>query len=146
MKKNIILNIAVILLLFSSCKKDFLNRQPQDAYSNSSLWTSASDANAALTGVDNGQYNPGTPNNYSDDGNGWATATWIVYFDTMSDNAYSQYPWEGFQAYGNGSVNPTQLVMPRPMEQLYLRTARCNFFLANIDKTPMDAPLERQTK
>lgn len=136
MKKNIILNIALVSLLLASCKKDFLNRQPQDAYSNSSLWTSASDANAALTGVYNGQYN-----SYSDEYSGWASATYIVYFDCMSDNAYSQYPWEGFQAYGNGSVNPTT-----GDTQVWDYTAiqRCNFFLANIGITPMDATLKAQ--
>lgn len=142
MKKNIILNIALVSLLLTSCKKDFLSRQPQDAYSNSSLWTSASDANAALTGVYNGQYNPGTASNYSDDGNGWATATWIVYFDTMSDNAYSQYPWEGFQAYGNGSINPT--TGDADLWNNYTCVQRCNYFLANIAPTPMDATLKAQ--
>ncbi len=142
MKKTLILNISVVLLSLTGCKKDFLDRQPQDAYSNSSLWTSASDANAALAGVYNGQYNPGTPSNYSDDGNGWATATWIVYFDTMTDNAYSQYPWEGFQAYGNGSVNPT--TGDANLWNNYTCVQRCNYFLANIGKTPMDATLKAQ--
>ncbi|MGN6181857.1 MAG: RagB/SusD family nutrient uptake outer membrane protein [Mucilaginibacter sp.] len=132
MKKNFIFNIVGIsLLIFTGCKKDFLSRSPQDAYSNSTLWTSASDATAALAGVYNGQNW-----SYGDDNTGWASATWTVYLDCASDNAFSQYPWEGFQAYGNGSVNPST-----GDAQAYNYTAitRCNFFLANIDKTPMDA-------
>ncbi len=53
MKKNFVLNILAISLLFTSCKKDFLDRQPQDAYTNSSLWTSESDAAAALAAIRN---------------------------------------------------------------------------------------------
>lgn len=130
MKKNFFLNILAISLLFTSCKKDFLDRQPQDAYTNSSLWTSESDAAAALAGVYNGQsvtYGNGT---------GWADAGWIIYLDCASDNAYSQYPWEGFQAYGNGTVNPST---GDASAYYYAGITRANFFLANIDKTPMDA-------
>lgn len=130
MKKNFVLNILAISLLFTSCKKDFLDRQPQDAYTNSSLWTSESDAAAALAGVYNGQsvtYGNGT---------GWADAGWIIYLDCASDNAYSQYPWEGFQAYGNGTVNPST---GDASAYYFAGITRANFFLANIDETPMDA-------
>jgi len=136
MKKNLILNILILSALLSSCKKNFLSREPQDAYSNSSLWTSASDATAALTGVYNGQ-----SYNFDDNGPSWASGTAIVYFDCMSDNAYSQYPWEGFQAYGNGSINPTS---NEANLWNYTGIQRCNFFLANIDATPMDANLKKQ--
>jgi len=131
MKKNLILNILAISLLFTSCKKDFLDRQPQDAYSNTSLWTSESDAAAALAGVYNGQ-----SVTFADESTGWADATWIVYLDCVSDNAYNQYPWEGFQAYGNGTVNPST---GDASAYNYTGITRANFFLANIGKTPMDA-------
>lgn len=134
MKKNFIVNILAISLLFTACKKDFLNRSPQDAYSNSSLWTSASDAAAALAGVYNGQ-----GWSYGDDGYGWASATWIVYLDCVTDNAYSQYPWEGFQAYGSGTINPST---GDASAYNYTAIQRANFFLANIGKTPMDATLK----
>ncbi|MDB5090054.1 MAG: rane protein [Mucilaginibacter sp.] len=134
MKKIFVLNILAISLLFTACKKDFLSREPQDAYSNASLWTSASDASAALAGVYNGQ-----SVNYADEGSGWADATWIVYLDCASDNGYNQYPWEGFQAYGNGSVNPST---GDASAYNYTGITRANFFLANIGKTPMDATLK----
>jgi hypothetical protein len=128
--KRVSLIIITISIFFASCKKDFLSREPQDAYSNSTLWTSASDANAALTGVYNGQ-----SVTYSDEYTGWADATWIVYLDCASDNAYSQYPWEGFQAYGNGTVNPST---GDASAYNYTGITRANFFLANIGNTPMD--------
>lgn len=133
MKKKFV-TILAISLLFTACKKDFLDRSPQDAYSNSSLWTSASDATAALAGVYNGQ-----SVTYADESTGWADATWIVYLDCASDNAYNQYPWEGFQAYGNGTVNPST---GDASAYVYRGITRANFFLANIGKTPMDATLK----
>jgi hypothetical protein len=133
MKKTFVLNILAVSLLFTACKKDFLSREPQDAYSNASLWTSANDASAALTGVYNG-----SSVTYANE-SGWATATWMVYLDCVSDNGYSQYPWEGFQAYGNGSVNPST---GDASAYNYVGITRANFFLENIDKTPMDAALK----
>jgi hypothetical protein len=137
MKKNFILNISVVLCLFSACKKDFLDRNPQDAYSNESLWNSAADANAALTGVYHGQHN-----NVSVCASGWADGTNIAYLDCMSDNAYSQWPWEGFQAFGNGTITAT-LTGAADLWN-YTTVTKCNFFLANIGKTPMDATLKAQ--
>jgi len=133
MKKNFVLNILVVSLLFTACKKDFLSREPQDAYSNASLWTSANDASAALAGVYNG-----SSVTYANEV-GWATATWMIYLDCASDNGYNQYPWEGFQAYGNGSVNPST---GDASAYNYTGITRANFFLANIGKTPMDATLK----
>lgn len=129
MKNKIILHILAILLLFSACKKDFLNRNPQDSYTNNSLWTSASDANTALVGVYNG----------------WTSVDFMIKVDCVADNGYSQWPWEGFQVYGNGSVTPSLVGGPGyPSTNAYkaysyTTITRCNFFLANIDKTPMDA-------
>jgi hypothetical protein len=137
MKKIFILNIAVILLLFTACKKDFLDRQPLNAYSNSTLWTSANDATAALNGVYSGW-----SSGWSDNAAGWADGFNVMYFDCISDNAYSQYSWEGFQSYGNGYITPTDGNADNLWN--YTTIQKCNFFLANIDKTPMDNTLKKQ--
>lgn len=129
MRNKFILNILAILLLFSACKKDFLDRSPLDAYTNDNLWTSANDANTALVGVYNN----------------WITADFVVGSDCATDNGFDQYPWEGLLVYGNGSVNPS-LVGPLSYPTTkaynlydYTTIVKCNFFLANIGKTPMDA-------
>ena len=79
--------VIFIMLAFalSSCKKDFLDLQPLDEYSETSLWTSVEDAEAAL----NGCYN------------GWESGEWIYYIDCASDNAFNPYPWEGYSMMGN---------------------------------------------
>ncbi len=140
MKKFLIINAALTMLLLTACKKNFLDRQPQDAYSNSSLWTSASDATAALNGVYNGEYDSYSAAN----GNGWADGTNVIYFDCLSDNAYSQYGWEGFQAFGNGSITPTVTGYYAANLWNYTTIQKCNFFLANVGPTPMDTALKAQ--
>jgi len=142
MKKNLIPGILIALFLLPACNKSFLNRTPQDALSNATLWTDAADATAALAGVYNGQADP-----MGYDGNGWASGTEVAFFDCMSDNAYSQYPWDGVQYFGNGSINPTAYnTSGGYAANLWTYTAitRCNYFLANIGADPMDATLKAQ--
>ncbi|HTN39437.1 MAG TPA: RagB/SusD family nutrient uptake outer membrane protein, partial [Arachidicoccus sp.] len=127
MKKTIYL-IAAFVLLLGSCQKDLLNRTPLDSYSNGSLWTSQSDAEAAL----NGCYN------------GWEGDYNIIYLDAVSDNSYSQFPWEGYQDYGNGTVTPAD--NNASSRWSYTTIQKCNWFLENVDKTPMDADLKNRYK
>ena len=123
------LTIFVILpLIFSACKKGFLDRAPLDQYSESSLWTSANDAEAALTGC------------YS----GWESGTWVFYMDCGSDNAFDPYPWEGYTMLGNmGLLTPTNTGNHK---WNYKTIQKCNWFLASIDKTPMGADLKNRMK
>ncbi len=126
MKKLICILAAIIL--FTSCKKDFLNRQPLDEYSESSLWSNAKDAITAL----NGCYN------------GWESADRLIYMDCASDNAYNQFPWEGYTALGN-----MQLLTPTNTGAGmwgFGTIQRCNWFLANVGKTPMDDDLKSRMK
>lgn len=105
-----------------SCKKDFLDRQPLNEYSETTLWTGVNDATAAVNacyaGFENGQR--------------------VTYMDVASDNGHNAYPWEGWQQYGN-----MQLLSPNNTGSQYNFTTivRCNWFLASIDKTPMEQAL-----
>lgn len=107
-------------LLLGSCKKDFLDRNPMDAYSNSSLWTSKQDVTAALNGC------------YS----GWELSDNIVYNDCMSDNGYDQFPWEGYETLASGYATPNDYGVGR---WNFTTVQRCNWFLDNVDKTPAAA-------
>ncbi len=129
MKNNTIFYLLLLLVVSqSACKKDFLNKQPLDAYSNSSLWSSQSDALAALNGC------------YS----GWENAYNILYTDAVSDNLYSQYYWEGYTDYGNGSVSASNTNVYSRWN--YVTIQKCNWFLENIDATPMDAAIKARYK
>jgi hypothetical protein len=126
--KKIIINMAVFALLLTACQKNFLDRKPLDAYSESTLWTSASDAIAAVNGC------------YA----GWEDGYNIIYMDCASDNAYSQWPWEGFQSYGNGYISASD--GNAESRWSYATIQRCNWLLSNIDKTPMDSTLKLRIK
>lgn len=140
MKKIFFPTIVLAALLLPGCKKDFLDRQPEDAYSNSSLWTSEKDVDAALTGVYNGEYD-----NFSwSNGQSWADGTTVVYFDCVSDNGYGQYGWEGFQAYGNGTITPEINGYYAAKLWNYTTVQKCNFFLENITRAPISAALRSQ--
>lgn len=124
--KFIIVIYSLSTVLCWSCKKDFLDRQPLDQYSESSLWSSAKDAEAAL----NGCYN------------GWESGTWLFYMDCASDNAFNAYPWEGYIMLGNtGLLTPTNTGNDK---WNFNTIQKCNWFLANVDKTPMDDDLKKR--
>lgn len=105
-----------LLLLLGACKKGFLDRQPLDAYSNTSLWTSEKDIVTALNGC------------YKD----WEDSYNIYYMDCASDNAYNQYPWEGYTELGNGTVSPSSSNAANRWSFTVIQ--KCNWFLENIDK------------
>lgn len=127
MRNRSIIIVVLLSVFSSSCKKDFLDRQPLTEYSESTLWTGVTDAmaasNAVYSGFENGQ--------------------WVIYMDNASDNAHCPYPWEGWQQYGN-----MQLLSPNNGGSRYNFTSivQSNWFLENIDKTPMDQDLLTRLK
>jgi hypothetical protein len=128
MKNKLVILGSILISLCCSCEKNFLDRQPLDQYSETSLWTSASDAEAAL----NGCYK------------GWESGSWLFYIDCASDNAFNPYPWEGYQELGNMSLlSPTN---PGNGKWSFETIQKVNWFLANVDKTPMDETLKNRMK
>lgn len=126
MKNKLIILGSILISLCCSCEKNFLDRQPLDQYSESSLWTSAADAEAAL----NGCYR------------NWESGSWIFYIDCASDNAFNPYPWEGYSMMGNMSqLTPNNTGVSKWNFQT---VQKCNWFLANVDKTPMDETLKKR--
>lgn len=125
--KKIFLLYFFFLLFLTACQKNFLNRAPLDAYSNGALWKTANDAITAVNGC------------YSGHNNGWENEYNIYYMDCASDNAYNQFPWEGFQPMGNGTLTPTNTGNSR---WNFGTVTTCNWFLANVGETPMDSTLK----
>lgn len=117
--RNIIFICGILILLASGCESDFLDRNPLDAYSDLSLWSSLSDAEAAL----NGCYD------------GWEDGHHIIYMDVASDNEYNQFPWRNYTQLGN-----MQLLTPTNTGEhrwSFRTIQRCNWFLENINKVPI---------
>jgi len=128
MKKIAMICFAGALISLSACKKSLLDKEPLDKYSTATLWKSSSDASAAL----NGCYN-----NWEDGAN-------VMYMDCASDNAYGQFIWEGYTAVGNGFLSATNTDVVNRFK--YVNVQRCNWFLANVDPTPMDEALKARFK
>jgi hypothetical protein len=132
MKNKFVIIGSVLAVLFCSCKKNYLDRFPTDQYSNSSLWTSASDAAAALNGV------------YSKWENGIYAEGWLIRMDEGSDNAVCPYSWESYSMLGNQILlTPTNTGAGK---WDYNTIQKCNWFLTNVDKTPMDESLKNRMK
>ena len=124
MKKTAFIILGLILL--QGCRKDFLDTKPRDSYSNSTLWASSSDAGAALSGVYNG----------------WETSDNVVYRDCMTDNAFNQFPWEGYETFASGLATAAN---PGVNYYNYGTIQRANWFLDNVDKVPASA-MDNDTK
>src|SRR5579859_1715054 len=142
MRKSLLIYTIPCLIGFTSCKKNFLDRQPTYALSNSTLFTDSTDVIAAINGCYSGWNNPNVSGNQ-----GWADAYNVLYMDACSDNVFSQYPWEGFQAYGNGSATPGGVVPNGNGDNLwsYVTIQKCNWFLQNVDKAPVSSSLKLRT-
>ncbi|MBS1736322.1 MAG: RagB/SusD family nutrient uptake outer membrane protein [Bacteroidetes bacterium] len=138
MKKLLFYFLSLICLTQTACKKDFLERNPLDAYSNSSLWSSEQDALSALYGCYNGGLDPFSGQN------GWETNFSIYYLDAVTDNVYSWRANHGYQHYGNGTAEANDASLFTRWN--YTTVQRCNWFLENVDITPMDETLKKQYK
>ncbi|WP_183580523.1 RagB/SusD family nutrient uptake outer membrane protein [Mucilaginibacter sp. X5P1] len=127
MKKILIIYIVCALCTLTACKKAFLDRQPLDSYS-----ASSGDPNALLAGVYAGQSDP----NFEWCAPAWSSGSAVVYWDCMSDNAYSAYYWERIQGYGNGTITPSSNYFINNWN--YTTINKCNFFLTNIGNLEKD--------
>jgi len=103
-----------IVVIFNACDDSFLETAPNDALSPSTFWKSKKDLDLALTGCYNG---------FEDGGS-------IMYRDSGSDNAYNNFPWEGWTNIGNGKLSPAD---PGASYYGFGTINRCNEFLANVD-------------
>lgn len=120
MKKNTITYCLLsAVLMLSSCRKDFLDKNPLNAPSDATFWTS--EKNATL----------------------WVNNLYRIlppitdfYFDAMSDDAYAASPaLEGGVGYvANGTFDPTYGVVRRKWDYVYLKS--CYELLERIDEVP----------
>ncbi|WP_109700303.1 RagB/SusD family nutrient uptake outer membrane protein [Chitinophaga deserti] len=129
MKRNLIILTAIAAgSFFTACNKDFLDREPLDAYNNDNIWKNEADLTAAL----NGCYK------------GWEDVYNIIYLDCATDNGYNQWPWEGYTSYGNGSITASDVDAANRWS--YTTIQKCNSFLENADKAQMEEAKKNRMK
>lgn len=117
MKKLHTLILALFIISLSGCDKDLLDLYPGDKITEGSFWKTEADANLALTAC------------YP-----YLGAPDLIFHDCMADNAFSQFPWDGFQEFGNGTQDADSGLPGWTWEGAYKGIRTCNDFLANVDK------------
>jgi len=135
MKKNYIYKLVLYsflaMALFSSCKKSFLDKEPEDQISTAIFYKTASDAQQGLAGV-------------------YSTLTYgyngynKVYLDCLSDNAFSNFNNNNVGDMGLGNYAATQGIVGTLWQTNYQGIAQCNLYIANVTPISMDATTKNQ--
>lgn len=123
---NFLLSL-IVLIAFSSCKKDWLDEQPLAELSEASFWNSESDAMLALTGIYRGS-NPGS-NQYTNE---------LLCMASMTDDSGYKFGAIGVIYAGYFTEGDNQVVKAI-WDRCYRTIFKANYFLQNIDQVEMDS-------
>jgi hypothetical protein len=123
MKRIHIYSIIGLVILFTACSKDFLDRAPQDQYSDETYWTTEQDAVKFASRVY--EFMP--------------SADFFVCYEGMSDNAFSKTASWGNTLRNAQLIGNSTLVVTTDYlgdEWKYDQVRHCFEFLQNVDKVP----------
>ncbi len=129
MKKNILFINLLLLIGIYSCNEDILDKNPLDTLSEDTFWKTKADATAAL----------------SDCYDGWESYWNLYWLDFATDNGFSQFPWDGVQAMGNGSATAEDTNGSNLRNfYKYESIRKYNSFLNNVGNCDMDESEKKQ--
>jgi len=134
--KHIATILAACSLFFGSCQNQ-LDTNPLDRFSNEDFWKSENDALLALTGLYRGntQMNGAAEFSPTD----WWSYHGLLYLEFATDNAYDRRgDNSAFNRLTNGTLTANLGILNNYWTASYKKIARANFFLENVDKTPVD--------
>jgi len=117
-------------IALGSCTNKYLSVYPTDQLTDVSFWKTENDAKLALTGL-YGQNPTAGPNKDQQ----WESHWNILWWDLMTDNGYSQFPWDNIQVMGNGQLSAAN---PGRNYYGYSQIRKCNNFLQKVDQIEMD--------
>jgi starch-binding outer membrane protein, SusD/RagB family len=116
---------VILLLVSSSCNKDYLDKNPLDAISNPTFWTSKEDVAMAVGGCYSRMY--GSMMDYQ-----------RGYIDALGEDTYNYWGFFNTEQQVLGVLSSTSGGMPEAVwNGSYRGIAECNFVLDNIDKATM---------
>lgn len=135
-----IVSILSLLFLIQSCD---LERTPLDQFSDDKFWVSEDNAMLALTGI----YRA----NLLFNGTGFASDWWdyagLVMLENASDNCYDRRGMNSdYNRLNNGNLLSNNSIVQSYWKNSYSKIARCNRFLAGIDKLETDPALVNRFK
>ena len=137
-----IISAVLSIVLLSGCEKNLLDKQPLDRLSTSTFWKTENDAMLALTGV---YYLEGTESQGAKQGYSfWNQDTYLRIFEATTDNGFEKD--NGVTDFNNGDMAPTYNPVRQLWENAYLKIAKCNNFMDNIDAVDMDPGLMAEMK
>ena len=126
------ISLVLILLMVASCTKDVLEVSSTTKISAETFWKTESDAILAIDGVYNSLQD---------------YASNVLYLDVVADNAYGNYPWEGFKAIADGTHDVWgPWAIGGFWRQLFRGIGRANVVIDNIDGVDMDEALKTRIK
>ncbi|RKE47065.1 RagB/SusD family nutrient uptake outer membrane protein [Sphingobacterium detergens] len=145
MKRITYKNIKLILCIFlassltMSCKKQ-LDTNPLDKFANDTFWSSETNARIAITGLYKGEIQMNSLAEFSP--SDWWSYHGLLYLEFASDNAYDRRgDNSAFNKLSDGTLTSNIGILSNYWTLSYKRIARANFFLENVDKTPVSPEL-----
>ncbi|MGN6181367.1 MAG: RagB/SusD family nutrient uptake outer membrane protein [Mucilaginibacter sp.] len=111
----------VVIICFTSCQKNLLDKTPKDRLSPSTFYQNETQVKMALIGI----YNAIQPN---------ATPTQFFQFDFESDNSYCQDSWQGSREIGEWQTTSNSWGPYAKWTQDYTIISRANEFIQDIAK------------
>lgn len=149
MNRSFHIHIPCTLLLLAlltglvSCKQE-LEKSPLDRFDNSTFWTNETNVMLALTGAYRGNIQGTGPESNPSD---WWSYNGLLFLEFASDNAYDRRgETSPFHKLSNGTMTANIDVLGQYWKGGYIRIARCNYFLENIDKAPVDETKKNRMK
>lgn len=134
--------LSVFILLFSIQSCD-LERTPLDQFSEDKFWTSEENAMLALTGI----YNANLLFNGTGFANDWWDYNGLVMLENASDNCYDRRGANSdYNRLVNGNLLSNNSIVASYWKNTYSKIARCNRFLAGIDKLETNPVLSNRLK
>ncbi len=123
--------VPILILVVSACTKK-LDKTPLDKFDNETFWTSEANVQLALAGVYRGnilttiaEYNP----------TDWWSYNGLIWLEMATDNAYDRRMDNSVvNRLTNGTLINNNALLGFYYNNSYLRIARCNYFLENIDR------------
>jgi hypothetical protein len=136
-----ILSAFLLTGLLTGCE-DLLDKQPLDKLSTATFWKTEGDAMLGLTGVYfiEGQNSTAAKQNYDL----WNQDTYLRLFEATTDNGFEKD--NNVTDFNNGNLTPAYGPVRDLWSTSYVKIAKCNNFLSNIDGVTMDADRKAQMK
>jgi hypothetical protein len=117
MKNNIIYIILSLVIITSSCRKDFLDRTPQDTISDDTFWNTEEQLTLAINGLYANVKNNNT-----------------VALDQMGDNSINSATGDSYRIFGSGNFGADLASVNAEWVSQYAGIRQCNVFLENYNK------------